>query len=190
MPRLVESGTGITVGNVTAADVEYLRGHIEIPTGDAETFYLDSATLSALPGAPPKLLDVLRSAMANRDGIDLSIVGAPLSDTHPAAVTNDAFDADVGVQLESELVVDDEERAEKTDMASEDDNFPSDSTFVNVRGKRLQCVVCKNQHFRFRKAQLHSAVATFFDVEWMGPSANCYVCTNCRYIHWFLPGTE
>jgi hypothetical protein len=34
---------------------------------------------------------------------------------------------------------------------------------------------------------LHGAIASFFDLEWTGPRADCYVCAQCGYIHWFLP---
>lgn len=56
-----------------------------------------------------------------------------------------------------------------------------------IAGVQLHCEICKRQQFWHRRAQLHSAVATFFDVEWVSPSADCYVCAHCGYIHWFLP---
>jgi hypothetical protein len=56
-----------------------------------------------------------------------------------------------------------------------------------VAGFELRCEICKHTKFLHRRAQMHSAVATFFDVEWATPSADCYVCANCGYVHWFLP---
>jgi predicted nucleic-acid-binding Zn-ribbon protein len=58
---------------------------------------------------------------------------------------------------------------------------------VEVKGNILQCLVCGHQKFWRREAQLHTAAATFFQVEWTNPTALCYVCDNCGYIHWFLP---
>lgn len=56
-----------------------------------------------------------------------------------------------------------------------------------VMGVPLRCEICKNDRFWHRSAQLHSAVATFFDFEWLGPTADCFVCSRCGYIHWFFP---
>lgn len=55
-----------------------------------------------------------------------------------------------------------------------------------ARERDLTCVVCGHRHFTHRKAQLHTALASFFDVEWLGSTADCYVCDECGYIHWFL----
>jgi predicted nucleic-acid-binding Zn-ribbon protein len=62
----------------------------------------------------------------------------------------------------------------------------SEPETVEVNGKSLRCVVCGNDTFHSREAQLHGAVATFFDIEWTSPTATCYVCADCSYIHWFL----
>lgn len=58
---------------------------------------------------------------------------------------------------------------------------------IFVREQQLQCAVCRYDRFWTREAQLHTAVATFFDMEWAGESAACFVCDNCGYIHWFIP---
>jgi hypothetical protein len=63
----------------------------------------------------------------------------------------------------------------------------SEPTNVAINGQRLQCQVCHHDTFWGRDVQLHTAVATFFDLEWTNPSARCYVCASCGYIHWFLP---
>jgi hypothetical protein len=34
---------------------------------------------------------------------------------------------------------------------------------------------------------LHSAGATFFGLEWTQPSADCFICGECRHILWFYP---
>ena len=58
---------------------------------------------------------------------------------------------------------------------------------AEVAGIQLRCEICKHDHFFHRNAQLHGAIASFFDLEWTSPSADCYVCARCGYIHWFLP---
>ncbi len=58
---------------------------------------------------------------------------------------------------------------------------------VQVGGVDLHCEICKNDKFWHRTAQLNTAVATFFGFDWANPSANCLVCNQCGYIHWFLP---
>ena len=62
----------------------------------------------------------------------------------------------------------------------------SDPIEVDVNGKQLRCVVCANPTFHKREAQLQGAVATFFDLEWSSPTANCFICSECGYVHWFL----
>lgn len=56
-----------------------------------------------------------------------------------------------------------------------------------VLGKPLACLVCGGTGFHTRQAQLNTAAATFFDFDWANKSANCAVCDQCGYIHWFLP---
>ncbi|MGB9887202.1 MAG: hypothetical protein ACPLPT_07580 [Moorellales bacterium] len=58
---------------------------------------------------------------------------------------------------------------------------------VQILGKNLSCHVCGHDKFWRRRAQLNTAVATFFDLDWANPSATCLVCARCGYIHWFLP---
>jgi len=58
---------------------------------------------------------------------------------------------------------------------------------VTVAGLQLRCEICKHDRFWHRKAQLNTAVATFFNFDWANPSASCLVCDHCGYIHWFLP---
>ena len=57
---------------------------------------------------------------------------------------------------------------------------------VDVNGKQLRCVVCAAGTFHKREAQLNAAVATFFSLDWSDPSANCFICSECGFVHWFL----
>lgn len=58
---------------------------------------------------------------------------------------------------------------------------------AKVAGHAIRCEICHHDRFWHRKTQLHSSVASFFNLEWTGPNADCYVCAECGYIHWFLP---
>lgn len=58
---------------------------------------------------------------------------------------------------------------------------------ATVAGIGIRCEICRHERFFQREAQLHTAVATFFDLGWLNPTATCLVCARCGYIHWFLP---
>ena len=62
-----------------------------------------------------------------------------------------------------------------------------DGEEFKIAGVELKCEICKHGRFGHRKAQLNTAVASFFGVDWANPAADCYVCCKCGYIHWFLP---
>jgi len=61
-----------------------------------------------------------------------------------------------------------------------------DAETVKVGQKTLTCLVCGHDRFRRRRAQLNTALATFFKLDWANRSAECMVCQQCGYIHWFL----
>jgi hypothetical protein len=58
---------------------------------------------------------------------------------------------------------------------------------IEINGTRLACQVCSHDKFWRTEGQLNTSVATFFNLDWVNPSAVCYVCDRCGYIHWFLP---
>ncbi len=58
---------------------------------------------------------------------------------------------------------------------------------IEVNGKPFHCQVCHNDTFWQKEAQLHSGVATFFNLEWTAPTCTCVICSQCGYVHWFLP---
>ena len=70
------------------------------------------------------------------------------------------------------------------DEPEERDRERGEAAFIAEQ--RLICVVCRHGLFRHRRAQLHSAAASFFNMEWLGPVADCYVCSKCGYVHWFI----
>ena len=57
---------------------------------------------------------------------------------------------------------------------------------IEVIAHQLICPICSNQLFWTRQAQLNTAVATFFNLDWANRSANCFVCSECTHISWFL----
>lgn len=57
---------------------------------------------------------------------------------------------------------------------------------VAVKGHTLICPICSNNLFWTRRAQLNSAVSTFFKLDWTDRSATCFVCSECTHISWFL----
>jgi hypothetical protein len=57
---------------------------------------------------------------------------------------------------------------------------------VEVIGKQSTCPICKNDLFWTRKAQLNSAVSSFFNLDWADKSATCFVWSECAHISWFL----
>lgn len=57
---------------------------------------------------------------------------------------------------------------------------------IEVKGHALICPVCKEVLFYSRPAQLNTAVASFFNLDWANRSATCFVCANCTHISWFL----
>ena len=63
----------------------------------------------------------------------------------------------------------------------------SEPETVDVRGQPLRCQVCDTDTFWRREAQLHTGVASFFNLEWASPTCICLVCSSCGYIHWFFP---
>jgi len=65
--------------------------------------------------------------------------------------------------------------------------FKTDPIGVEVQGRELKCVVCGHDAFWKREAQLNTATASFFNLDWTNPTGICYVCAKCGYIHWFLP---
>lgn len=53
-------------------------------------------------------------------------------------------------------------------------------------GEPLACTVCRADRFFERKGQLNTSVASFFGFDWANPTAECWVCSRCGYVHWFL----
>lgn len=65
---------------------------------------------------------------------------------------------------------------------------PEEPQAIEVSGRQLRCPICSNTLFWTRQAQLNTAVATFFNMDWVNKSASCFICSDCTHISWFLGG--
>ena len=63
-----------------------------------------------------------------------------------------------------------------------------DPTRIEIGGKALRCQHCGYDQFVEGEAQLQTATLTLLRLEWLGKTANFYVCGECGFMHWFLPG--
>lgn len=58
---------------------------------------------------------------------------------------------------------------------------------VEINGVQLVCQVCRDGEFWHQRAQLHSPMASFFNLEFANRTADCAICAKCGYVHWFMP---
>lgn len=154
------------IGPITQADAQWLLAQLEHDVGTAPVVYIDRATLDLLlgNGASSELLENLAASLEGHDGANVEVL-IEQRDSLPfgtAAIADD--DSEIEHLGDTELSAD-----------------------VYIGSTRLKCAVCGHARFRHRRAQLQSALASFFDVEWTAPSADCYICNNCGFVHWFMP---
>ena len=64
---------------------------------------------------------------------------------------------------------------------------PETVELAALHGASMKCQVCDNKTFWRRDAQLHTGVASFFNVEWASPTCTGVICSRCGFIHWFFP---
>ena len=64
------------------------------------------------------------------------------------------------------------------------------STSFERGGKRVVCPHCGNDTFWRRDGLLCTRVASFFGAEGVNPVTDCYICSQCRRIEWFLGEDE
>jgi predicted nucleic-acid-binding Zn-ribbon protein len=65
--------------------------------------------------------------------------------------------------------------------------FKNEATSVKISGIVLKCKHCTHDEFYRDKRMLNSGVATFLGFDWLNKSAIVYTCSNCGFIHWFMP---
>ena len=56
---------------------------------------------------------------------------------------------------------------------------------VTIAGRQLKCQVCELTRFFRREARLTTGAA-LFGQDWANSKANCFVCEQCGYVHWFV----
>lgn len=56
---------------------------------------------------------------------------------------------------------------------------------VNIAGHQLRCQVCDYTRFFRREAGLSTGASTFGQ-DWATSKANCFICEQCGYVHWFV----
>ena len=73
MPRLYRVDTGDTIGEITAAQLEFLVEQLEEESEEDTAYFVDRDTLELLSdnGADPELLALIEKAMGKDDEIDL-----------------------------------------------------------------------------------------------------------------------
>ena len=52
-------------------------------------------------------------------------------------------------------------------------------------GIKVICTHCKNDVFQQGEAQLNTATASLFNLDWLNKSAKILICTQCGLIQWF-----
>ncbi|RPI42466.1 MAG: hypothetical protein EHM46_05165 [Bacteroidetes bacterium] len=63
--------------------------------------------------------------------------------------------------------------------------FKQEPQPVMVLNRQLVCPVCGNKLFTETRAQMNTALASFFNLDWANRTARCYVCSGCTYVFWF-----
>jgi hypothetical protein len=73
MIQLHEKDTGVFLGTITDAHLQFLLDQLEEESTDDTDYYIDQATLELLEevGAEAALLGVLRQALGRRAGIEI-----------------------------------------------------------------------------------------------------------------------
>ena len=62
---------------------------------------------------------------------------------------------------------------------------PVEAREVTISGHRLRCQVCEFTRFHRREAQL-AAGGSAFGQDWTNSKAECLVCEQCGFVHWFV----
>lgn len=154
------------IGPIHQADAQWLLEHLEHGRDGTLLVWIDRPTLDMLleRGASAELLENLAASLEGQEGAEVEVL---LDQRHSLPY---------GTQTV-------EDATPSLDQLDEQ----SPSADVYIGSVRLACAVCKHTRFRHRKAQLQTALASFFNVEWTAPSADCYICTQCGFVHWFMP---
>lgn len=166
MPYLRPMASQQLFGPISTDDAHWLLAQLEHDESPTPSVYLDLATIDLLRqhGASAELLENLTATLEGHDANDVEIL-VDLRASRPFGVA----------------------AVEDTAMSLDRIDEQAPTADVYIGSTRLVCQVCKHPRFRHRRALVHSAVATAFNAELLSPSADCYICGQCGFVHWFLP---
>jgi len=194
MPYLRESGTDSTGAEISDASVQFLRAHLETISPEATLFYIDAPSIEILAEehAPSLLINRLREVLNRRECCDIELIGAaPATAEELAGIierrTNRAKADAARDAAEAGRHVVADEKVQNAEESDDDAADPVESDEAFIGQHQLKCVVCKEKQFLHRRAPLRSATAGSPATDWMTATANCYVCSSCGYMHWFMP---
>jgi predicted nucleic-acid-binding Zn-ribbon protein len=55
---------------------------------------------------------------------------------------------------------------------------------ITIAGRHLRCQICDFTRFYSRESQLTNGAS--FGQDWANSKAECLVCEQCGYVHWFV----
>ena len=73
MVELKDKDTGLSLGPITEAQLQFLVDHLEEEAHDDRDYFLNATTLDALEAksSDPDLIGMLRRALGDREGIEI-----------------------------------------------------------------------------------------------------------------------
>lgn len=73
MITLYDESTGVVIGAITEAQLQFLTGHLEEESTEDADYYINGMTIDGfeLDGADPGLLQLLRKALGDREDMDI-----------------------------------------------------------------------------------------------------------------------
>jgi processive 1,2-diacylglycerol beta-glucosyltransferase len=73
LTTLREKESGAAIGEITDEQLQFLMDKLEEESGEDTDYYIDGPTIDMLAdaGADPALVDLLRAALGDRDGIEV-----------------------------------------------------------------------------------------------------------------------
>ena len=76
MPTLRDKESGQFLGKISEEELQFLLDQLEEESEEDTDYYIDADTIDFLEeeGAPPSLLSLLRSALGEREGLDVEWV--------------------------------------------------------------------------------------------------------------------
>ncbi len=72
--RISNKATGVTIGDLSGEDFQFLVDHLEEESSRDDDYFIDAPTVEMLDhvGASPNMVALLRGAVGTADGIDIT----------------------------------------------------------------------------------------------------------------------